>query len=93
VWVLDASDTSNVKPRLTIPLRYPSPPSRFVARVFGPFLVIRSRAPTLTIREFLLETRSVQQVGVDLALGDSDVNLDTVERALRLRGLNGLRRR
>jgi len=93
VWVLDASDTSNNNPRLTIPLRYPSPPSRFVARVFGPFLVIRSREPTVTIREFLLETQSVQLVGEDLSLGDSDVNLVTVERALRLRGLGGLGRR
>jgi len=93
VWVLDASDTSNFNPRLTIPLLYPSPPSRFVARVFGPFLVIRSREPTRTIREFLLETQSVQFVGEDLYLGDSDINLLTVERALGLRGLGGLGRR
>ena len=93
VWVLDASDTSNFTPRLHIPLLYPSPPSRFVARVFGPFLVIRSREPARTIREFLLETQSVQFVGEDLYLGDSDINLLTVERALGLRGLGGLGRR
>ena len=93
VWVLDASDTSNINPRLHIPLLYPSPPSKFVARAFGPFLVVRSREPTRTIREFLLETQSVQFVGEDLFLGDSDINLLTVERALGLRGLGGLGRR
>ena len=46
VWVLDASDNNNFTPRLHIPLRYPRPASRFEARVFGPFLVIRSRKPT-----------------------------------------------
>ena len=45
------------------------------------------------IREFLLETQSVQFVGEDLYLGDSDVNLLTVERALGLRGLGGSGRR
>src|SRR5438067_2501031 len=57
VWVLDASDTNNFTPRLHIPLRYPRPASRFEARVFGPFLVVRSRRPTGTIREFLLQTQ------------------------------------
>ena len=88
VWVLDASDTNNFTPRLHIPLRYPRPASKFEARVFGPFLVIRSRKPTRTIREFLLQTQAVQLVGQSLYLGDSDINLLTVERALGLRGLD-----
>jgi hypothetical protein len=88
VWVLDASDNNNFTPRLHIPLRYPRPASRFEARVFGPFLVIRSRKPTGTIREFLLQTQAVQLVGESLYLGDSDINLLTVERALGLRGLD-----
>ncbi|HSU39652.1 MAG TPA: glycosyltransferase family 39 protein [Polyangiaceae bacterium] len=88
LWVLDASDNNNFTPRLHIPLRYPRPASKFDARVFGPFLVIRSRKPTGTIREFLLETQAVQLVGQSLYLGDSDINLLTVERALGLRGLD-----
>jgi hypothetical protein len=88
VWVLDASDNNNFTPRLHIPLRYPRPASKFDARVFGPFLVIRSREPTATIREFLLQTQAVQILGQSLYLGDSDINLLTVERALGLRGLD-----
>lgn len=88
VWVLDASDNNNFTPRLHIPLRYPRAASKFEARVFGPFLVIRSRKPTGTIREFLLQTQAVQLVGQSLYLGDSDINLLTVERALGLRGLD-----
>jgi Dolichyl-phosphate-mannose-protein mannosyltransferase len=88
VWVLDASDNNNFTPRLHIPLRYPRPASKFEARVFGPFLVIRSRKPAGTIREFLLQTQAVQLVGQSLYLGDSDINLLTVERALGLRGLD-----
>jgi hypothetical protein len=88
VWVLDASDNNNFAPKLTIPLRYPRPASTFEARTFGPFLVIRSRKPTRTIREFLLESQAAQLVGKSLYIGDSDVNLLTVERALGLRGLD-----
>ena len=88
VWVLDASDNNNFTPRLHIPQRYPRPASKFEARVFGPFLVIRTREPTRSIREFLLQTQAVQLVGQSLYLGDSDINLLTVERALGLRGLD-----
>ena len=88
IWVLDASDNNNFTPRLHIPLRYPRPASKFEARVFGPFLVVRSRKPTGTLREFLLQTQAVQLVGQSLYLGDSDINLLTVERALGLRGLD-----
>jgi hypothetical protein len=89
VWVLDASDTNNYTQKLTIGLRLPRPYSAFESRTFGPFLVIRSRQPTRTIREFLMETQAVQFVGQSLYLGDSDINLLTVERALDLRGLGG----
>ena len=89
IWVLDASDTNNYNPALKIALRSPRPYSTFVSRTFGPFLVIRSRQPTRTIREFLIETQAVQFVGQSLFLGDSDINLLTVERALGLRGLGG----
>ena len=90
IWVLDASDTNNFQPKLHIRLRYPAPSAKYEVRAFGPFLVVRSRKPTRTLREFLLESRAVQFVGEDLFIGDSDINLLTVERALDLRGLGGI---
>ena len=55
--------------------------------------VVRSKGPTHSIREYLLETQAVQFVGESLYIGDSDINLLTVERALGLRGLDGAARR
>ncbi len=82
VWVLDASDTNNDVRRMTIPLRLPSPASAFEARVFGPFLVIRSRGPTGTAVHFLQDTRAVMELGRELDLGAADVNLHTALVAL-----------
>jgi hypothetical protein len=82
IWVFDASDTNNEVPHMHIPLRYPRPAADFEARVFGPFLVIRSRKPTRTPRRFLEQSRRVEQVGRSLYLGDADVNLLTVDQAL-----------
>ena len=82
VWVFDASDTNNFTQKLTIPLRYPNPRSDFEARVFGPFLVIRSKQPTRTPKEFLIETRQAQILGRSLGTGDADVNLLTADQAL-----------
>jgi hypothetical protein len=86
IWVFDASDTNNEEPRLRVPLRYPQPASDFDARTFGPFLVIRSREATRTPRRFLEQSRSVEQVGRSLYMGDADVNLLTVDRALERLG-------
>jgi hypothetical protein len=83
VWVFDRSDTNNVLRRLYIPLRTPEPTSRFEVRAYGPFLVIRTKEPTLTPRRYLEASRSVMLVGKDLYLGDADVNYDTVTKALR----------
>jgi hypothetical protein len=88
VWVLDASDTNNFTPRLHIKLRDPRPAAQCEVRVFGPFLVVRSRQPTRTIREFLLQTLAVPLAGPALLLGASDISLLTVERTLGLRGLD-----
>jgi mannosyltransferase len=82
VWVFDASDTNNFDPRMEIELRFPKPRERFEARVFGPFLVIRSRKRTASVRGFLEQTRAVQLVGKSLYMGDADINLVTVDRAL-----------
>jgi hypothetical protein len=82
VWVFDASDTNNFVQRAEIPRRFPHPAADFEARVFGPFLVIRSRRPTLTPRRFLLQAHAVELVGKELYIGDADVNLVTVDQAL-----------
>ncbi len=81
VWVFDASDTNNFTQSMEIPLRYPTRKSRFEARVFGPFLVIRSREPTGSARVFLDQARAAELVGKSLYIGDADINLVTVERA------------
>lgn len=86
VWVLDASDTNNYAPRLTIPRRLPAPSSAFEARVFGPFLVVRSRGPTNDAPTYLTQTAAVQAVGQELLIGDSDINLVTARVALRRLG-------
>ena len=86
IWVFDASDTNNFSPKLTIPLRMPRPASAFEARVWGPFLVIRSLEPTRTPRRFLEESRAVELAGQSIYIGDADVNLDTVKRALKRLG-------
>jgi hypothetical protein len=82
VWVLDASDTNNAVKHATIPLRLPRPAGAFEARVFGPFLVIRSRAGTGTPLRFLQQTRAVMELGRTLHLGSADVNLHTALIAL-----------
>jgi hypothetical protein len=82
IWVFDASDTNNYYPQLSVPLRYPNPASDFEARVFGPFLVIRTRRPTRTPKQFLIDSRQAELVGKSLYMGDADVNLLTVDRAL-----------
>jgi len=82
VWVFDASDTNNFTQKLTIPLRYPNPETEFEARSFGPFLVVRTKRPTRTPMEFLLQTRQAQILGRSLGSGDADVNLLTADQAL-----------
>jgi hypothetical protein len=82
IWIFDASDTNNFVQRMEIPLRYPRPRASYEVRVFGPFLVIRGRARTGTPRTFLEQSRAVQLVGKSLYIGDADVNLVTVDRAL-----------
>jgi hypothetical protein len=81
VWVFDASDTNNFDPRLTIELRVPRPASAFEARVYGPFLVIRSREPTETPRTYLELSAKAMGIGKTLFIGDADINAVTVSRA------------
>ena len=81
VWVLDASDTNNFEPKMHIVFRVPRPHWKFDARVFGPFLVIRSRRPTRTTPEFLQQTIDVMLLGQSLWIGDADINLLTASLA------------
>jgi hypothetical protein len=81
VWVFDASDTTNLKERQTIPLVTPSPHSAFEARAYGPFLVIRSRRPLVTRAHYLSLSEEVMRLGRRLQIGDADINLRTLLRA------------
>ncbi len=87
VWILDASERNNLRPRLEIENRDPGPPGVFETRVFGPFLVIRTREPVKTEDGYLAAAARAMLVGRSLGIGDADVNLQTIERAdRRLRG-------
>jgi hypothetical protein len=81
VWVFDASDTTNVKERQTIPYVLPNPHAAFEARVYGPYLVIRSRRPLVTRAHYLSVSEEVMRLGRRLEIGDADVNLDALLRA------------
>jgi hypothetical protein len=81
VWVLDASDNNNFEPRMHIPFRLPRPHWKYDAKVFGPFLVVRSRKPTRTPAEFLEQTIDVMLLGQSLWIGDADINLLTASVA------------
>jgi hypothetical protein len=87
VWVLDASLRNNLRPRLEIENRDPGPPGLFETRVFGPFLVLRTRKPVVTEDDYLTAAARAMVVGRGLGIGDADVNMQTIERADRtLRG-------
>ena len=85
VWVLDASDTTSWSKRLEIEHR--SPGEQFDTIAFGPFLIIRTREPTVTAGTFLRDTFQVQRLGSELLILDSDINSKTARIALdRLEG-------
>ena len=87
VWILDASERNNLRPRLEMENRDPGPPGLFETRVFGPFLVIRTREPVKTEDAYLAAAVRTTLAGRSLGIGDSDVNMQTLERADRvLRG-------
>ncbi len=87
VWVLDASERNNRRPRLEIESRDPGPPGLFEVRTFGPFLVVRTRTRVGDATSYLYAAGRVMLLGRSLGIGDADVNLLTVERAERaLRG-------
>jgi hypothetical protein len=85
VWVLDASERNNIRPSLEIEERSPTPAGAFEARAFGPFLVVRTREPVRTPEAYLALAARVMVLGRSLAIGDTDINRTTVERASRER--------
>jgi hypothetical protein len=87
VWILDASERNNLKPRLEMENRNPGPPGLFETRVYGPFLILRTREPVRTEDAYLAAAARVMIVGRSLGIGDADVNMQTIELADRsLRG-------
>jgi hypothetical protein len=81
VWVFDASDTTNLVERATIPLVLPTPTRAFEGRVYGPYLVIRSRRPLQTRDHYLEVSAQVMRLGQQLEIGDADVNLPAILQA------------
>jgi hypothetical protein len=81
VWAFDAGDNNNAVKRTSIERRLPFPRSEFEARAFGPFLVIRTRRPTVTVAHYLEDARKAELIGKSLGMGDADINYDTVHRA------------
>lgn len=84
VWILNASDTTNPEQRAEVPLRFPRPRSAFEARVFGPYLVLRTREPTQTPERYLQMAAAAMIVGKTLGIGDADINFGTISRAAGL---------
>jgi hypothetical protein len=81
VWVFDAYDTSNFEQLLSIEPRLPRPAAAFEARAFGPYLVVRTREPTRTAREYVRRAAAAMVLGKALVIGDADVNFVTISRA------------
>ena len=87
VWAFDASRRNNVRRRLEIEERSPTPAAAFEARAFGPFLVLRTREPVRSAERYLFYAARAMLVGRSLGIGDAAVNMATVEHASRaLRG-------
>jgi hypothetical protein len=82
VFVFDASDTNNYKTRLYVAAVSPVPRGAFEVRSWGPFLILRTRAPTRTPRGFLARAREAELLGKGMLMGDADVNYATVLQAL-----------
>jgi mannosyltransferase len=89
VWVFDAFDRSNCEcaRELAIEDRVPGPPRDYESRVFGPFLVIRTKERVQSPAEYLDRAAQVMVVGKSLFIGDADLNFVTVRRAADRLGL------
>src|SRR6185436_538758 len=81
VWVFDAGDNNNFVKRNRVDLRLPFPRSEFEGRAYGPYLVIRTRAPTGTVARYLDDARKAELIGKSLGMGDADINYATIRSA------------
>jgi hypothetical protein len=81
VWVFDASDTTNPRQQETISFVLPAPASAFEGRVYGPYLVIRSRRPLVTRARYVTVSARVMRLGRSLQIGDADINLRALLQA------------
>ena len=81
VFVFDAGDNNNYVKRTRIELRLPFPRSEFEGRVYGPYLIIRTRQPTRTVTHYLDDARKAELIGKSLGMGDADINYATIRRA------------
>jgi dolichyl-phosphate-mannose-protein mannosyltransferase len=81
VFVFDAGDNNNYVKRTQIELRLPFPRREFEGRAYGPYLVIRTRKPTVTIARYLDAARKAELIGKSLAMGDADINYATIRQA------------
>jgi Dolichyl-phosphate-mannose-protein mannosyltransferase len=81
VWVFDATDQLDAsKQRFTVPNVSPGP--QFETRAFGPFLVVRTKQPTVTAETFLRDTAVVEYHGKLMGIGDAGLNYQTAVTAL-----------
>jgi hypothetical protein len=78
VWVLDAGDSNNRPRRSTIELRLPRPMRAFEGRVFGPYLVLRTREPARTPARYLTFAAGAMTLGTQLGIVDAGGNLYTI---------------
>jgi hypothetical protein len=81
VFVLDGGDPNNVAPVSAIEPNVPRPEGAFEVRAFGPFLIVRTREPTVTPALYLAYAQQVQRMGYGMGIAHAGVNIDTVKRA------------
>jgi hypothetical protein len=81
VFVFDAGDNNNYVKKTHVELRLPFPRSEFEGRAYGPYLIIRTREPTVTIARYLDAARKAELIGKSLAMGDADINYATIRQA------------
>ncbi len=82
VWVFDAGDNNNSVKTTQFDLGDAwIDPHEFEYRVYGPYLLVRTRRPTVTTAHYLRDARLVELVGKGRGMGDADINFQTIHSA------------
>ena len=89
VFVVDGGDPTNRAPVRVIEPVSPTPQAAFDVRAFGPYLIIRTKEPTVTPALFLAYAQQVQRLGYGMGIAHAGVNIDTVKRAQIRLGAQG----